>query len=63
MRSYGEQSVEKSAVTIRASTQNRLQSRKEQLEKELKAVNEAIELFGKHPEIADAMDLLSQIGI
>ena len=43
------------------STHNRLERRKTQLEKELKAVNDAIGLFSTHPEIADALDLLGQI--
>jgi len=43
------------------STQNKLDFRKKELEKELNAVNEAIELFKNHPQIADALDLLSQI--
>ncbi|RPI55959.1 MAG: hypothetical protein EHM49_01250 [Deltaproteobacteria bacterium] len=59
------QMVEKcqTSLGVRASTQNRLQKRKEDLERELKAVTEAIELFNAHPEISDALDLLGQIQI
>ena len=43
------------------STQNRLERRKAQLERELANVNAAIELFNQHPEISDALDLIQQI--
>jgi len=45
----------------RESTENRLTRRKKQLEEELEAVNNALELFQKHPEISGALDLLGRI--
>lgn len=62
MRGYGGllETISGGAVQT-ISTQDRLERRKAQLEKELKAVNDAIALFSLHPEIADAMDLLGQI--
>ena len=51
----------KGSSRVPVSTQNKLSLKRSELEKELKAVNEAIELFTTHPEIADALDLLSQI--
>ena len=64
MSNYGES--EKKSEVLRGSqypvsTQNKLDLRKKELEKELKAINEAITLFKDHPEIPDALDLLSQI--
>lgn len=47
----------------RESTENRLERRKKQLEEELQAVNEAIELFKSHPYLSNALDLLGRIGI
>jgi len=60
LRGYGEEQA-KELMPRTMSTQNKLQKRKEELEKELKAVNEAIVLFQDHPEISDALDLLGQI--
>jgi len=62
-RGYGQEIAKAETSPQIASTQNRLLERRSRLERELKAVNEAIELFGKHPEISDALDLLSQIGM
>jgi hypothetical protein len=45
----------------RESTLDRLERRKKQLEEELIDVNKAIELFEKHTEIPDALDLLARI--
>ena len=50
----------KTEIARRATTQDRLERRKKELEEELRAVNEAIALFGKHPEISEALDLLQR---
>lgn len=55
--------AKKRGVFIRASTQNRLQARKECLLVELEAISDAMRLFADHPEIQDALDLLGQISI
>ena len=48
------------SLAKRASTQDRLELRKKELEEELEAVNRAISLFGEHPEISEALDLIQK---
>jgi len=47
--------------TRTVTTQDRLERRKKELEEELMAVNNAITLFGQHPEISTAIDLIGKI--
>ena len=55
--------IETSSVMMRSvTTQDKLERRKKELEDELLAVNNAITLFEKHPEISTAIfDLIGKI--
>jgi hypothetical protein len=48
------------SLAKRPTTQERLELRKKELEEELRAVNRAIALFGEHPEISEALDLIQK---
>jgi hypothetical protein len=45
----------------RRSTLDNLKERKKEFEAKLEKVNQAIDLFEQHPEIAKALDLLGSI--
>ena len=47
----------------RVTTQERLKRMQKDLEEQLQKVKEAVELFDKHPYLAQAVDLLGELGI
>ena len=55
--------MSKEIYPMEMSLNNKLLKRKSRLEEELKTVNEAIELFGKNPDLEKAINLMARISL